>query len=250
MVYQLLRTKLAKPLRTTSFRLLIVATAIAALGGAPVAAQASTTHAIHAISRTSAALPQLAPPAADCHLGAWGNKSGPDEDGITWQCSCHSRTATDPTLTCEWIAVDYPEANTPWTNLHSGLVLEVQHSELFDSATVDIWPYNGSNTQYWGVVPHGSGWNQIINYNSGLCLAVGNSGSTAQGTDVIQWQCNGATDQQWIFVFRGIYHSGLPVFSIHDRRSGLCLDVPHSSTTAGTALWQWACNGSDAQNWW
>lgn len=138
---------------------------------------------------------------------------------------------------------------TWWVNAHSGLVFEVYHSGTSDGATVDQWPYNGTNTQFWLPVKVDDTHDVLVNVNSGKCLAV-NGGSTSWGASVIQWSCNGNADQQWTYSFTGNYDSsGLPIYNLIDRGSGLCLDVPFSSTTAGTALQQWGCNSGANQGW-
>jgi len=138
---------------------------------------------------------------------------------------------------------------TWWVNANSGDVFEIYHSSTSDGATVDQWPYNGTNTQFWLPVRVDDTHDVLLNVNSGKCLAV-NGGSTAWGASVIRWGCNGNADQQWTYSFTGNYApSGLPIYNLIDGGSGLCLDVPFSSGIAGTALQQWGCNGGTNQGW-
>jgi hypothetical protein len=138
---------------------------------------------------------------------------------------------------------------TWWVNTNSGMVFEVTHSETNDGATVDQWPYNGTDTQYWLQVQYDDTYDVLIDVNSGKCLGVSGA-STSREAPVVQWTCNGSPDQKWAFSFTGNYaFNGNPVYNIIDQNSGLCLDVPHSSTSQGTALWQYGCNGTSAQGW-
>lgn len=145
-----------------------------------------------------------------------------------------------------YIAVWPPQDNETWINVNSRLFVEVYHSSLSDGGTVDQYPYNGTNTQWWFRLDEGNGYYRLINKNSGLCMGV-SGGSLNVGASVVQWDCNGNPDQTWHFSFTGQYQSGYPVYNFVNANSGFCLDVPHSSTSAGQALWQYPCNGTSAQ---
>jgi GH25 family lysozyme M1 (1,4-beta-N-acetylmuramidase) len=71
----------------------------------------------------------------------------------------------------------------------------------------------------------------------GKCLNdVGNS--SANGTAMDIWACNGSSSQHWTVVKD-------QTLRIH----GKCLDVYHGGTTAGTKVDLFSCNGSVAQQW-
>lgn len=72
------------------------------------------------------------------------------------------------------------------------------------------------------------------------CLDVAN-GSTANGTGVRLWSCNGSMAQKWTFTAAGELRSGLG--------PNLCLDVVNGGTTNGTPVQLWSCNGSNGQKW-
>jgi hypothetical protein len=68
-------------------------------------------------------------------------------------------------------------------------------------APVVEWDCNGSPDQQWiyiatGGYADGYPIYHIINLNSGQCLGV-QGGSTALGSQVVQWPCNGNPDQAW-----------------------------------------------------
>ena len=146
-----------------------------------------------------------------------------------------------------WYLIAWPQTDLEtWLNANSGLAVEVYHSSTADLATVDQWPYNGSLTQWWLRIETPSGGYNLINGNSGKCLGV-RSASTSVKAPVVQYTCNGSYDQVWYFSFTGQYSGIWPEYLFVNRNSGLCLDVPYLSTSWGTALWQYPCNGTGAQ---
>jgi hypothetical protein len=76
------------------------------------------------------------------------------------------------------------------------------------------------------------------NVGSGKCLLPYGS-SLNNGADVVQWDCNGTSAQNW-------YWSGS---TIRNFQSGRCLTVYGGSTAKGAKVVQWDCNGSTAQDW-
>ncbi|SCF05073.1 alpha-galactosidase [Micromonospora matsumotoense] len=60
------------------------------------------------------------------------------------------------------------------------------------------------------------------------------------GTKVQIWDCNGATNQQWTFNTNG---------TISGVQSGLCLDVNNNGTANGTTVLLWSCTGATNQRW-
>jgi alpha-galactosidase len=64
-------------------------------------------------------------------------------------------------------------------------------------------------------------------------------GATA-GAKVQLWDCNGGTNQQWTFQANG---------TIRGNQSGLCLDVSNNQTANGTLTLLWTCSGATNQLW-
>jgi alpha-galactosidase len=62
----------------------------------------------------------------------------------------------------------------------------------------------------------------------------------AAGSKVQLWDCNGGTNQQWTFQTNG---------SIRGNQSGLCLDVNNNQTANGTLALLWTCTGAANQLW-
>ncbi len=72
---------------------------------------------------------------------------------------------------------------------------------------------------------------------AGKCLDVA-GGSTADGTAVQLWDCNGSTAQRWTVRADGSVQA-----------LGKCLDVTGASTANGAKIQLYGCNGSGAQQW-
>src|SRR5690606_2916452 len=84
---------------------------------------------------------------------------------------------------------------------------------------------------------------EVVNRNSGKCVDVV-SGSTADGAEIIQYDCHGGANQQCrLEDAGGGYHR------IVSEASGRCLDVDGASTADNARIIQWACNGGANQQW-
>jgi hypothetical protein len=76
------------------------------------------------------------------------------------------------------------------------------------------------------------------------CLDV-SGGSTADGANVQQWDCNGSPAQQW-----QLSNIANNVYEIRSSTTfNECLDVNGGGTANGTNVQQWGCNGTVAQQW-
>ena len=71
----------------------------------------------------------------------------------------------------------------------------------------------------------------------GKCVDV-NAASTANGTAIQLYDCNGSNAQQWTVGSDGSLQA-----------LGKCLDVTSAGTANGTTIQLWDCNGSNAQKW-
>ena len=122
---------------------------------------------------------------------------------------------------------------------------------------------------------------RLVGVGSGRCLDVPNQSHT-NGTQVVIWDCNGGTNQQWTQLANGalgvygdkcldvVGHQTAPgsVVAIWDCNgganqrwtvnadgtivgveSGLCLDVTGAGTANGTLVEIWTCNGGSNQRW-
>ncbi|MCX4825821.1 RICIN domain-containing protein [Streptomyces sp. NBC_01142] len=77
---------------------------------------------------------------------------------------------------------------------------------------------------------------RLMNTANGLCMD--GSGSAGPGAAVIQWECNGGTNQQW---YSSTDSRGRQ--TIVNAQNGLCLDR-HDDTRMGAKLILWHCNNT------
>jgi hypothetical protein len=127
------------------------------------------------------------------------------------------------------------------TNRHSGLVMDVQNPNLSNNARVGQYAWNGENWQRWAFEDAGSGYVRIRSIHSNKCLDVS---GTADGSELQQYDCYNGTNQQ--FTLRNTSNGYVEIV---DRRSGKCVDVPGYSTSNGTILKIYPCNGGNNQQW-
>ncbi len=81
-----------------------------------------------------------------------------------------------------------------------------------------------------------------INAGSSLCLDDPNS-QTTTGVQLIQWTCNGGTNQNWTF---NLVAGTTATYTISSF-AGLCVDISGRSTASGGQVIQWTCNSQTNQ---
>lgn len=101
---------------------------------------------------------------------------------------------------------------------------------------------NGTKVQIWDC---NGGPSQVWTWTGSTLTHAGkcldvNSHGTANGTLVQLWDCNGGTNQQW---------TAQPDGTLKGVQSGRCLDIPGSNTTNGTQLIIWDCHTGNNQKW-
>lgn len=89
---------------------------------------------------------------------------------------------------------------------------------------------------------------KFVNYNSGLCLDVHESG-TADFTNVDQYQCNGTGAQEFYMKKVGTTSAGDDIVEIVNWNSRKCVEVYESQTQNGANVDQYTCNGTATQKW-
>jgi hypothetical protein len=88
---------------------------------------------------------------------------------------------------------------------------------------------------------------EFIPASSGLCLDASGAGQ-ANGTPIIQWNCNGGHQQWWAAEFSVNGYSLLVNY-----HSGRCVGVPSGSTVPGVGLTLWDCHTATLDHldqWW
>ncbi len=83
----------------------------------------------------------------------------------------------------------------------------------------------------------------LVNSSNGFCLDV-NGASTGSGAKVIQWSCNGATNQQ--FRLKGAGNNAFYLIAVH---SGKCVDASNRNLWGGTVTQESCVNGDTDQQW-
>jgi alpha-L-fucosidase len=78
---------------------------------------------------------------------------------------------------------------------------------------------------------------QIVGAQSGRCVDV--PGATTNGTQVQLWDCNGGSNQRWVYTS----NQQLQVYG------NKCLDAYGQGTSNGTQVAIWDCNGGSNQQW-
>jgi pectate lyase len=86
-------------------------------------------------------------------------------------------------------------------------------------------------------------WYNIESRHSGLVMGL-RAASTASGAELVQWESNGSTDQQFRFL-----DSGGGYYRIQARHSNMVLDVASGSAADGALIQQWGDADSANQQW-
>ena len=102
--------------------------------------------------------------------------------------------------------------------------------------------------QLWDCLPGNSRQNMVYNNDTqnintpgtNLCLDV-LAGGTANGTKVIQYNCNGTTAQKWTY--------GMDKTLQPHNAPGKCLDLLGGNNAIGASLGIWDCHGQSNQKW-
>ncbi|MFF4733249.1 RICIN domain-containing protein [Streptomyces mirabilis] len=105
---------------------------------------------------------------------------------------------------------------------------------------------NRPNRSHPGQISTGQSGSRFNRRRHGLCLDVP-SKSTAENRQLIQWTCNGGTNQQFFFDLVGSYTGS--VYMLVAVHSGLNLGVLNSATTTGAAVVQLTGTGAASQKW-
>ncbi|MFI1367529.1 RICIN domain-containing protein [Streptomyces griseochromogenes] len=86
----------------------------------------------------------------------------------------------------------------------------------------------------------------LSNDYSALCAGVGNK--ITNGSPVIQWGCNLAQDERWLFE-NTTDSTGARAYFLRNTWSGKCMG-PASSLADGARMIQYTCNGAVDEKWW
>lgn len=147
----------------------------------------------------------------------------------------------------KWKIVDTGDGYYNIINVNSGLLLDIAGGSVANNANNIQWTANGGQNQQWSFesVSGGgiTGSHTIINRKSGKCLRTLNS-STADGTFVVQYDCDGAPASEW-----NIVSLGGGEYNIINVNSGKYADIQGASTSTGAKNIIWTNNGGNNQKW-
>ncbi len=120
------------------------------------------------------------------------------------------------------------------------LVLDASGNSIYPGTPIIQWGWNSQqNNQKWGFEKISEGVYQIINHNSGLCLAGNGLGNT-----VTQESCTGDN------VLWNMEYLGTPGnYRVIHKTTGYALDVKGASTSWGTDIILWYKNNALNQQW-
>ena len=131
-----------------------------------------------------------------------------------------------------------------FSNVHSGLAMEVNGWSTSNGGIVDQWTWGGSQAnQKWVLSYLNNGLYQLTNVNSNKVLDAVNKGTT-NGTKMQQWSNLSGSNQEYI-----VTHTADGNYRLVNSNSGLCVEVPGFSTSNGTQLDLWGCNSGTNQEW-
>jgi len=129
-----------------------------------------------------------------------------------------------------------PQSDGTLRNPASGRCLDDTANGL-SGTKAQIWDCTAAANQVWRSPASGSSATGQITGYQGLCLDV-RSASSADGTPVQVYTCNGTNAQQWTVGSNGTLQA-----------LGKCLDVTGAGTANGTLVQLYTCNGTVAQVW-
>ncbi|WP_346836715.1 RICIN domain-containing protein [Microbulbifer sp. SAOS-129_SWC] len=132
-------------------------------------------------------------------------------------------------------------------NVNSGKAMRVQGGSKSAGAAVVQYSWYDYGSQHFLPQQNGSGY-ILRNRNSGMCVELSGA-SQGDGARLVQMSCSGSPQQTFAITpavdgERTLASGRYTAKAVH---SGLCLDVPSSSTANGKQLQQWGCNGTAAQ---
>ena len=131
-----------------------------------------------------------------------------------------------------------------WTNGKTGQCFGVSGGVMANGTKVIQWPCNESNPdQLWSRIPAGGGYALKNRKNPAKCLAAPNNSAT-RGVQLIIWDCNGGTGQQW-----EVKQVNPTDTMIRNWHTHLVVAVSGGSQTPGAAVIQWTWSATYEQVW-
>jgi hypothetical protein len=150
---------------------------------------------------------------------------------------------------------DLASANATYRiTTQASLAFDVAGASTDWGAEVIQWDVNSGHNQQWRLVPVGTTANEfkMVNRNSGQCLSIDASAANYyNGEKIIQFPCNGATTQNWIFRPVSIVNVAVEYSIAAASQPNYVIDIAGYSANLGLQLEIWqdrSVNGSQAMN--
>lgn len=159
-----------------------------------------------------------------------------------------------------WSLVSVPGAGSDSyevVSVNSGSCLSVSGDSGANGSTLQQWGcFNPvAATQIWQVVRFGSRY-ELISSASGKCMDLTN-GKASNGTRLQQWDCNNGWNPNQLWNIDASQSSGTtsqtlasgPYLVQPISNASVCMDVRGGSSSDGTAVQSYSCNGTLSQSW-
>lgn len=130
-------------------------------------------------------------------------------------------------------------------------VLDVSGGSLRDGANIQIYTLNRTDAQVFQLSYRKNGTAQIASRLVGKCVDVAD-GSLVSGTNVQMYTDNDTRAQQWTITEKStvtISGTSYKTYELAVQGTSLCMDVYGAATSAGTNVWIYTRNNSNAQRW-
>ena len=124
----------------------------------------------------------------------------------------------------------------------------VSGGSLADGTPVQQSAVQSLRYQQWGPVLLSTGYYQLVDANSGLCLTVP-GGIRTSGTQLQISACNGSPSQSFAVGSLSTTINADMWYELMNGMSGMCLSDPHASQTSGSVLVQATCGSLLNQEW-
>lgn len=135
-------------------------------------------------------------------------------------------------------------------NVTSGKCIEANNGWTGNGTNIQQWDCNQTNAQRWYLSGTGETDGNLqfkSALDSGKVWDV-TGGSTSNGAGIQLWSNTGVNQQKW-YLEPVVYSASVAekTYTMVNVNSNKCLNVPGSSTSNGTQLQQYSCNGTNAQ---
>ncbi len=162
-----------------------------------------------------------------------------DQDNGGWNVHYLSFASASEINSSAWYEV---------VNEGSGLCAGAAGGATSDGTAVQQLPCTGASSELWQFVAAGSGEYEVLNQagqpGSEAWNITGGVGATASGALLQTWAYGGSSNTNELFSAKAGANG---YYSFVADNSGLCIDTPGASGSAGVQLQQYTCNGTGAQ---